>query len=225
MAINTATGQQPLRAAEIQMERVASGGTASHPYYARLVEGGGPSMARDLSDAVHLFCHLYGRHPGLVDLALQACADAPARDWLRAASDAFERERLFLVRLTSAVGPLPSTPGAAQTETALLGQRHALETLVGSERRGCALGAVTALIADWPAIRAVFDRAALRIGVEVPALTLPEQDSIVAAIDETVDGLGPERALGFGGEQMLVQNRGLIDLMEARAEARDRADG
>ena len=49
--------------------------------------------------------------------------------------------------------------------------------------------------------------------------------SIIDVIDAGIDGLGPERALGFGGEQMLLQNRALLDLMEARAEARDRADG
>ena len=225
MAVQTATRQEPLRASEAQLNRVAADGTAAHPYYARLVAGSGHRQSRDLSDAVHLFCAIYGRHPGLVDLALQACGDDAARDWLRATSDSFERERLFLVRLTSAVGPLPSTPGAAQTESTLLAQRHALETLVGSERRGCALGAVTALVADWPAVRAVLDRAAERLGVEVPACAMPAIDSVVAVIDQGVDGLGPERALGFGGQQLLLQNRGLIDLIEARAEARDRADG
>ena len=142
------------------------------------------------------------------------------RDWLREASDAYERERLYLVRLTAAVGPLPSTPGAAETEATLVGQRHAIETLAKSERRGCALGAATALMADWPAIRAVLDRAADRIGMQKPALTLPDQDSIVRVIADGTDGLASERALGFGGEQLLLQNRGLFDLLEARAAAR-----
>ena len=44
---------------------------------------------------------------GLVELALSNCPAGPVRDWLRAASEAFERERLYLVRLTAAVGPLP----------------------------------------------------------------------------------------------------------------------
>ena len=50
----------------------------------------------------------------------RAFARRPARDWLAHASEAFERERLYLVRLTSAVGPLPSTPGAAETEASLI---------------------------------------------------------------------------------------------------------
>ena len=119
-------------------------------------------QARDLADAVHLFCSLYGRYPGLIEIALNSCPAGPVRDWLREASDAYERERLYLVRLTASVGPLPSTPGAAETEAALVSQRHAIETLARSERRGCALGAATALMADWPAVRAVLDRAADR---------------------------------------------------------------
>ena len=34
------------------------------------------------------------------------------------------------------------------------------------------------------------------------------------------DGPASERALGFGGEQLLLQHRGLFDLLEARAAAR-----
>jgi hypothetical protein len=180
----------------------------------------GPSSARDLADAVHLFCSLYGRHPGLIELALHNCPAGSVRDWLRTASDAYERERLYLVRLTAAVGPLPSTPGAAETESTLVAQRHAIETLAKSERRGCALGAATALMADWPAIRALLDRAADRVGMVRPAMDLPDHDSIVRVIADGTDGVTSERALGFGGQQLLVQNRGLMDLLEARASAR-----
>jgi hypothetical protein len=115
---------------------------------------------------------------------------------------------------------LPSTPGAAETEATLVAQRHAIETLAKSERRGCALGAATALMADWPAIRALLDRAADRNGLDRPGLVLPDQESVVRVINGGVDGLAGERALGFGGEQLLLQNRGLFDLLEARAAAR-----
>ncbi|QDP18509.1 hypothetical protein FMM02_00165 [Sphingomonas xanthus] len=142
------------------------------------------------------------------------------RDWLREASDAYERERLYIVRLTAAVGPLPSTPGASETEATLVSQRHAIETLAKSERRGCALGAATALMADWPAIRTLLDRVADRVGMLKPAMTLPDPDSIIRVINAGTDGPASERALGFGGEQLLLQNRGLFDLLEARAQAR-----
>jgi hypothetical protein len=180
----------------------------------------GPNSARDLADAVHLFCSVYGRHPGLIELALHNCPAGPVRDWLREASDAYERERLYLVRLTAAVGPLPSTPGASETEATLVAQRHAIETLAKSERRGCSLGAATALMSDWPSIRALLDRAADRMGMQRPAMVLPDEDSIVRVVSDGTDGIASERALAFGGEQLLLQNRGLFDLLEARAAAR-----
>ena len=206
--------------AAAQVARVAETGLAGHSHAVHLASASGPLAARDLADAVHLLCSLYGRHPGLVELALGHAPAGPVRDWLAQASDAFERERLYLVRLTAAVGPLPSTPGSAETESVLGAQRHAIETLAVSERRGCALGATTALVADWAAVRAVLDRAAARMGVEVPACSLPDREAVVAVIHAGVDGLAAERALRFGGEQLLLQNRGLFDLLEARADAR-----
>lgn len=220
MAINQAFDRTAVTVAEAQLARVDAQGSSDHPYRHALMTANGPNSARDLADAIHLFCSLYGRHPGLIELALNNCPAGAVRDWLREASDAYERERLYLVRLTAAVGPLPSTPGAAETEATLVAQRHAIETLAASERRGCALGAATALMADWPAIRALLDRAADRMGIQKPALILPDQPSIVRVIGDGTDGLASERALGFGGEQLLLQNRGLFDLLEARAAAR-----
>ena len=220
MAANQALAQTAMTAAQLQLARVESQGCIDHSYRQSLLSAGGPNLNRDLADCIHLFCSLYGRYPGLIEIALNNCPAGPVRDWLREASDAYERERLYLVRLTASVGPLPSTPGAAETETTLVSQRHAIETLAKSERRGCALGAATALMADWPAVRAVLDRAADRIGMEKPQLSLPDQDSIVKVIGNGTDGLASERALGFGGEQLLLQNRGLFDLLEARAAAR-----
>ena len=220
MAINQAVDRTALSVAEAQLARVEAHGCVDHPHRLALMSASGPSANRDLSDVVHLFCSLYGRYPGLIEIALGHCPAGPVRDWLRDASDAYERERLYLVRLTAAVGPLPSTPGSAETEATLVAQRHAVETLAKSERRGCALGAATALMADWPAVRAVLDRAADRIGMAKPAMSLPDPDSIVLVISQGTDGISSERALGFGGEQLLLQNRGLFDLLEARAAAR-----
>ena len=136
------------------------------------------------------------------------------------AAEGFERERLYLVRLTSAVGPLPSTPGAADTEATLVSQRNALETLSRSERKGCALGAATALVGDWWPIRRLLDRAATRAGIDCPAPSLPDEASIVDVIGAASEGPASDRALAFGAEQLLLQHRGLFDLLEARTEAR-----
>ncbi len=204
-----------------QLARVADEGSGRHSYRDALVCASGPSSARDLADAVHLMCAIHGRFPGLADLAMTNAPIGPVRDWLREAADAFERERLYLVRLTASVGPLPSTPGAAQTESALVAQRHAIETLAKSERRGCALGAAAAMVQEWKAIRPILDHAATRSGLECPASTLPDDDSVASVMAQGADGLASERALAFGAEQLLLQHRALFDLLQARAEARE----
>ena len=220
MAINRSVGVQPVSVAEAQLARVASDGCARHSHVNSLLEAAGPHSGRDLADAVHLLCSLHGRYPGLIEMALQRCPKGAINDWLGRASDAFERERLYLVRLTAGVGPLPSTPGAAETESSLLSARHALETLALSERNGCALGAATALIGDWWPIRRLLDRAAARLGADIPAPSLPDEASVVAIIGKAAEDPASGRALAFGGEQLLLQHRALFDLLEARAEAR-----
>ena len=232
MAVNRSVGQQSSRqsttlagsraasVAEAQLARVAGEGCARHSYLNSLLEASGRHSGRDLADAVHLLCNLHGRYPGLVEIALQRCPKGPVQDWLSRASEGFERERLYVVRLTAAVGPLPSTPGAAETEASLVAARHALETLAMSERTGCALGAATALVGDWWPIRRLLDRAAARVGTEAPAPSLPDEASVVAIIDRGSETPASARALAFGGEQLLLQHRALFDLLEARAEAR-----
>ena len=126
MAINRSVGRTTVSVAEAQLARVASEGTSRHPHLVSLLEASGPHAGRDLADSVHLLCSLHGRYPGIIQMALDRCPKGLAHAWLGRASEAFERERLYLVRLTSAVGPLPSTPGAAETEASLVAARHAL---------------------------------------------------------------------------------------------------
>jgi len=220
MAVNRSVGRLEASVAETQLARVAGEGSARHPYLNALLEASGRHSGRDVADAVHLLCSLHGRYPGLIEVALQRCSKGPVQDWLARASEGFERERLYLVRLTSAVGPIPSTPGAAETESSLMAARHALETLAMSERNGCALGAATALVGDWWPIRRLLDRAATRVGTEPPAPSLPDENSVVGIIDSGAETPASSRALAFGGEQLLLQHRALFDLLEARAEAR-----
>ncbi|HET6535658.1 MAG TPA: hypothetical protein VFG41_05695 [Sphingomicrobium sp.] len=220
MAINRSVERKPVSVAEAQLARVAGEGCARHPYLNALLEASGRHAGRDLADAVHLLCSLHGRYPGLIEIALQRCPKGSVHEWLSRASDAFERERLYLVRLTAAVGPMPSTPGAAETEASLVAARHALETLATSERDGCPLGAATALVGDWWPIRRLLDRAASRSTADAPAPSLPDEASVVAIVEQAAQSPGTARALGFGGEQLLLQHRALFDLLEARAEAR-----
>ena len=220
MAINRSVGRTAVSVAEAHLARVGADGSARHRHLAALLEASGSHSARDLADAVHLLCSLHGRHPSLIEVAHRGAPDAAAREWLARAAEGFERERLFLVRLTSAVGPIPSTPGAVETETSLNAQRNALEILASSERRGCALGAAAALVGDWWPIRRLLDRAAARAGLDSPAPALPDEASIIAAIEASSDTQASERALAFGSEQLLLQHCGLFDLLEARSEAR-----
>ncbi len=220
MAISRSVDRSAVSVAEAHLARVAADGSSLHRHLTALLEASGLNSSRDLADCVHLLCGLHGNQPSLVELAYRHSSDKIARDWLARAAEGFERERLFLVRLTSAVGPMPSTPGAAETEATMNAQRNALEILATSERRGCALGAAAALVGDWWSIRRLLDRAASRAGLDSPPPALPDEASVVAVIDGASDTPASERALGFGSEQLLLQHRGLFDLLEARAEAR-----
>jgi hypothetical protein len=177
----------------------------------------GSESARNLADIVHHMAVLHGRHPGLVDLA-------GGGDILGAVQTriirGFAQERDFLARLVVAVGPLPATPGHAFSQAAILGQRHALETLAHSDRAGCASGAVAALLMDWAAIRPVLDAAAVRFGLDPVPMLLPDPASLAATIDAVETDAGLSRAIGFGVRQFLLQHRGLWDLLEVRAHAR-----
>ena len=220
MALNGANKQRQASAALAQFERRAAEGCETDPFVRRLCEESGPSLGPDLADAVHLLCALHGHYPGLIAIAESRSEDEYLKSWLAGASESFERERSFLLHLTAAVGPIPSTPGAAETESSLSAARHAVETLAHSERSGCAFGAACALVADWPEIRRVLDRAALRSGIEGPVLTLPDRASLGEVIDHVAANPAAARALAFGSEQLLLQHRALFALLEARSESR-----
>ena len=95
-------------------------------------------------------------------------------------------------------------------------QRSALRTALKRVRE--ATGAAAAQ-AYGIAVR-LLDRAAARGGLECPAPSLPDEASVIEVISLASDTPASERALAFGGEQLLLQHRALLDLLEARAEAR-----
>ena len=194
-------------------------GGKSHPYIACHIFARGREAGRDLADAVHFIANLHGRQPSLIDLARAKPAGEDARAWLDAASQGFAEERAYLMRIVVAAGPLPSTPGQAESEAAVAGQRHALEMLARSDRNGCAIGAAMALVLDWRAARAVIDAAAQRFGVALTPPALPSPRQTMALIG-AAESSSVERAMVFGAQQLLVQQRGLWDLLEARAGAR-----
>jgi len=213
--------------AQVLEALVAADGTGAHPYAHQAAGGQDVRDAllslSDLADAAYYLCLLHGRHPGVIDHAATRSADNAAREWLIQAADGFARERAYLTQVTVAVGPAPSTAGQANCETTVSQQRHALDMLAQSDRRGCAMGAAMALALDWRAVRRVLDKAAIRMGLEPVRSTLPDRGAtldVARAIggDDAID-----RAIQFGARQLLSQHRGLWDLLAARAQVRARS--
>jgi len=200
---------------------VAADGTDGHSYATEASTSLLTRSVANLADAVHYLCMLHGRYPGVIDHAAVRTADNGARAWLLQAADGFATERSMLTQLTVAVGPLPSTAGQGESETTVLQQRHAIDMLAQSDRRGCAMGAAIALVLDWQAVRKLLDIASLRVGLEPRPSLLPDATATYALADE-VAGMedGMSRAIQFGARQMLRQHGGLWDLLQARAMVR-----
>ena len=180
----------------------------------------GNTAPRDLADAVHCLCVLHGRQPGMIDHAAAIASVDVAAHWYEEAVAGFAGERAYIVALIAAAGHLPSTPGQAESEAAIAGQRHALEMLARSERAGCALGASMMLVLEWSAVRRVMDAAAATLDVVPPPLTIPSTEASAAAFDALADTATAQRAALFGAQQVLAQHRALWSLLEARASAR-----
>lgn len=199
---------------------IAAEGTAMHRYPQGASLREGAFASRNLADVVHYLCTLHGRYPGVIDAAATHTAHVPARNWLIQATDGFAIERQYMAQLAVAAGPMPSTPGQADSEAAIAGQRHALEMLANSDREGCALGAAVALVVEWEAIRVILDQAAGRWGVDAPECRLPGRAESLAVADAVATSAGIERAIGFGAQQLISQHFGLWDLLDARQHAR-----
>lgn len=207
-------------AGQLLLASAAGHGSAAHPYAKACELTSGPQAARNLADLLHFLCTLHGRYPGVVDHAAGRVADRKASAWLALAAEAFAAERTYLARLAVLAGPVPSTPGAADSDSVVRAQRHAIEMLALSERNGCALGSAMAVVLDWASIRRPLDAAAARLGVEPPPYAFADQQAIAAVADDFASSPGVRRALLFGAEQILVQHYGLWDILESRQQAR-----
>jgi hypothetical protein len=216
-ALSTGTSRDT---ADALIALVRAEGSAAHRHPKSEVLTDGPEAARNVADIVHLLCLLHGRHPGVVDHAIDHVTKPATRGFLSDAAEAFSHERALLTKLVVAVGPLPSTPGQADTETAVLAQHHAIDMLAQSERSGCAFGAALALLADWVAVRPLLETAARRLSLDFDKSDLPNAIAIAAAIRAANNSDAADRAMLFGAQQIVAQHRGLWDLLEARAIAR-----
>ncbi|WP_298669956.1 hypothetical protein [uncultured Sphingomonas sp.] len=198
---------------------VEADGTASASWPIALAYPATP--LRDLADAVHALCALHGMAPSIIDQATTAPgASGAIREWLTTAALAFDAERTFLATLTAAVGPLPSTPGQAQSEAAIVSQRHALTMLAESNRVGCAIGATASFLLEWTSIRRVLVIAGERVGVFPERSPLPGDRQTITMLNDLGGGSATRRAVTFGAQQLLAQHRGLWQLLDARASAR-----
>lgn len=197
---------------------VDADGSATQPVLAALADP--RAAARDLADAFHCLCLVHGRDAGMIATALARTAHPVAREWLLVADEGFARERDWLSRLSAAAGPLPSTPGQTESENVLATQRHTLDMLAQSERRGVAVGAAAALVADWLRLRPVLEAAGRRLYVEPVPTSLPTPQASQALLDAAAPTAPEERGFLFGAEQLLAQQRGLWALVESRRAAR-----
>lgn len=214
-----ATDKRPIGGAETILTMVATDGTSASAHARALTQP--QATLRDLADAVHAFCVIHGAFPGIADRASNAGVDPLARTWLAEAAAAMSGERALLVRLTAAAGPLPSTPGQAASQAAILAQRHTLEMLAASDRIGCATGTALAFVLDWAAVRGVLDNCAARLALPASSTFLDTAAQATRLLRATSATAPIERAMAFGAQQMLAQHRGLWQLLEARAAARN----
>ena len=222
MAIGSAIDRRFGEAWSALNAHVDAEGTARESFATRLTDR--TAATRDLADAVHGLCMLHGRHPGVIDFAQGRADNEAIEAWFEEAVRAFAAERATLVRLVADVGPLPSTPGQAESEAAIGSQRHALDMLASSDRPGCAIGAAMALALDWAAVRQVLDAAAHRVGLSIEPSHLPVEAESATVFAELAHTPAFERAMLFGAQQMLAQHRALWQLLEARAQARSAHD-
>src|SRR5688500_15205430 len=109
------------RTGQLLLACVAEHGSAAHPYAASAALLSSPDASRNLADLIHFLTTLHGRFPGVIDHAAGRVVDPDGRAWIEDAAAAFAAERAFLTRLAVAAGPVPSTPGAADSDNAVRG--------------------------------------------------------------------------------------------------------
>ena len=202
---------------------IAVDGSGAHDHAVEMTAAATSPGARplaSLADAAHYLCLLHGRFPGVIDHAATRSTENAAREWLIQTTEAFAEERAYLTRVAVALGPMPSTQGQHNCETTVAQQRHALEMLAQSDRRGCAMGAALTLALDWASIRRLLDMAAIRVGLEPMRCRLPLRDTTLDVTRAISADEHASRAVQFGARQLLSQHRGMWDLLRARAAIR-----
>ena len=169
-----------------------------------------------IADIAHFINISHGRHPGVVDHAAHKIVDDAARKWLVEAIDGFAAERAYLNRLTVEAGPAHRLNGQDKVTALITGQAKNFEMLATSDRQGCPAGAAIAFVIDWQQTRGLLDNVALHVGLDAPTCALPGMESCSKLADQLGQNLGYRRAMAFGSDQILGQQRGLWHLIAAR---------
>jgi hypothetical protein len=169
-----------------------------------------------VADIAHFLHVVYGRHPGIIDHAAHRIVDDAARKWLIRAIDAVAAERIFLNALTVAAGPERRHHGENKVAALIAAQARNFEMLATSERKGCPAGAAIAFVIDWQSTRPLLGTVALHLGLELPANPFPTIAECTTLADKLGSSDAHRRAMRFGAEQLLAQQRGLWRLIAAR---------
>lgn len=169
-----------------------------------------------VADVAHFINISHGRHPGVIDYAAHKIVDDAARQWLIRAIDAFAIERAFLNALTVAAGPERRHSGENKIAALINGQAKNFEMLATSDRKGCPAGAAIAFAIDWQRTRPLLAAVALHVGLDVPPCTLPGPEECGDLAEKLGMSESYRRAMRFGAEQILAQQRGLWQLIAAR---------
>lgn len=177
---------------------------------------GKAAKAALLADIAHFMHISHGRHPGLVENAAQKITDEAAGDWLIQAIDGMLSERAFLNRLTVTAGPIRRLAGQSKIDALVEIQAKSFQMLATSDRKGCSAGAAIAFVLDWHQTRPLLDIVAEQMGFSPSAITLPSVTDCAQLALKLEGSDSYRRAMAFGAEQTLMQQRGLWHLVVAR---------
>lgn len=175
-----------------------------------------------IADIAHFMCVSHGRHPGVIEHAATKIVDEEARGWFVDAIGGYIVERELLNRLTVAAGPIRSHAGQDKISAILAGQAKNFQMLATSDRKGTAAGAAIAFVLDWNATRQLLDSVAIALELTPVANQLPDTAACQSFANAMAKSQAYVRAMSFGAEQLLAQQRGLWQIIAARhAELED----
>jgi hypothetical protein len=169
-----------------------------------------------IADIAHFMCIAHGRLPGVIDYAATKIVDDEARAWFVQSINSFASERAFLNRLTVAAGPITRQVGQDKVTALVTNQVKNFKMIATSDRQGCAAGAAISFVLDWRSTRTLLEASAIHLGLDPGYPDLPDADNCQKLAEALSANQSASRAMMFGAEQLLGQQRGLWQLICAR---------